>query len=229
MERLKTLSLFCGCGGMDLGLTGGFKYLSKTYSPNPVEIVFSTDYDPYSVKIYNHNFSHQAYLKDIKEIQSKKLPDHNILIGGFPCQSFSIIAQNPPRLGINDDTGKLFFEICRILKDKKPRFFIAENVKGIFSANKKKAFPLILKEFKNSGYLIKYKLLNSSHYEVPQKRERVFIVGFREKEDFLKFSFPAPLTEKEPPPLRSAIEKDIEKKYFFSERRFKECYEQKEK
>jgi len=87
--------------------------------------------------------------------------------------------QNPKRLGIKDEKGMLFFEMCRILKDKKPKAFIAENVKGILSANKGEAFPLIIKEFEKSGYNVVYKLLNSANYGVPQKRERVIIVGIR--------------------------------------------------
>ena len=95
-----------------------------------------------------------------------------MLAGGFPGQSFSIVAQNPKRLGIKDEKGMLFFEMCRILRDRQPKCFIAENVKGLLTANKHEAFPLIIKEFEESGYDVKYTVLNAATYGVPQKRER---------------------------------------------------------
>ncbi|MEZ5472141.1 MAG: DNA (cytosine-5-)-methyltransferase [Marinicella sp.] len=98
-----------------------------------------------------------------------EIPEHDILLGGFPCQSFSISAQNHPRLGYKDERGMLFFEMVKILKKKQPRFFIAENVKGILSANQKKAFPMIVKEFEKAGYHVKFQLLNASEFGVPQK------------------------------------------------------------
>lgn len=193
MAKLKVASLFCGCGGMDLGVIGGFSFLDKEYGENPFEIVYSIDIDEYCTKIYNDNFEHKCIIKDVREINIEELPQFDILIGGFPCQSFSISAQNPPRLGYKDERGMLFFEMVKILKEKKPRFFIAENVKGIMSANKGQAFPMIIKEFKDAGYFVTFKLLNASDYGVPQKRERVIIVGCRENEDFEKFRYPSPV------------------------------------
>ena len=175
---------------MDLGLTGGFSYLGKNYARNPFNIVYAVDNDPYCSQIYNANFKHKCEVKDVREIDIEQIPDFDLLIGGFPCQSFSISAQNPPRLGYKDERGMLFFEMVKILKAHQPRFFIAENVKGLLSANKKKAFPMIIKEFEEAGYLIKYSLLNAYHYGVPQKRERVIIVGFRDKADYDNYTFP---------------------------------------
>ena len=143
----------------------------------------------------------------------------DILTGGFPCQSFSIVAQNPKRLGVKDDKGKLFFEMCRILREKQPLCFIAENVKGILSANKRQAFPLIIKEFEDSGYQVKYELVNAAQYGVPQRRERVIIVGFR-NDLGIAFNFPEPpLTEEAYySPISIALEKTASEKYFFSDR-----------
>ncbi len=218
MEKLNVASFFCGCGGMDLGLLGGFSYNGKKYSKNPFNIVFACDNDPYCTRIYNDNFSTKCEIKDVRELNVSELPDFNILIGGFPCQSFSISAQNPPRLGYKDVRGMLFFEMVKALKEKKPRFFIAENVKGLLSANEHKAFPMILKEFQDAGYLVKYKLLNASKYGVPQKRERVILVGFKNEEDYKKFSFPD--ESENVIPLSVAIDKnaDTEEKWFFSQR-----------
>lgn len=172
----------------------GFEFLNKHYEKLPFEIVYAADNDSYASSIYNDNFTHKCEIKDVRDIELKKLPDHDILLGGFPCQSFSISAQNPPRLGYKDDRGKLFFEMVNVLKVKQPRFFIAENVKGLLSANKGKAFPMIVNEFKNAGYYVHHKLLNASKYGVPQKRERVFIVGFRNFEDYFSFMFPNSIT-----------------------------------
>ena len=141
------------------------------------------------------------------------------MTGGFPCQSFSIVAQNPKRLGVKDERGKLFFEMCRILRERQPKCFIAENVKGILTANKRSAFPLILKEFEESGYDVQYQILNSADYGVPQKRERVIIVGFR-KDLNITFSFPKAEIEDETQytALKTVIEEHVDEKYFFSER-----------
>ena len=154
MERIKVASLFCGCGGMDLGVLGGFAFLGKEYPENPFEIVYAVDSDEYCTKIYNENFEHKCIVKDVRDINVNELPEFELLIGGFPCQSFSISAQNPPRLGYKDERGMLFFEMVKILKERQPRFFIAENVKGILSANEGKAFPMIINEFRDAGYRV---------------------------------------------------------------------------
>lgn len=205
MEKIKVASLFCGCGGMDLGVLGGFSYLGKEYKSNPFEIVYSVDFDEYCSKIYNENFTHKCEIKDVRDIDIAQLPQFDMLIGGFPCQSFSISAQNPPRLGYKDERGMLFFEMVKILKERQPRFFIAENVKGIMSANEGKAFPMILKEFRDAGYYVVHKLLNASDYGVPQKRERVIIIGFKNIEDYQSFHYPAPVKRDERKVLRDVI------------------------
>lgn len=217
---LKVASLFCGCGGMDLGVSGGFEYLENHYPKLPFKTVYAVDNDPYATTIYNDNFEHKAETKDVRDIIAREVPEHDMLLGGFPCQSFSIVAQNPPRLGYKDEKGKLFFEMVKVLKEKQPRFFIAENVKGLFSANQKKAFPMIIKEFENAGYHIKYKLLNASEYGIPQKRERVFIVGFRDVADYFAFDFPEPITLESKIPLKLALDKqaDVDEKWFFSQK-----------
>ena len=189
MARLKVASLFCGCGGMDLGITGGFSFLDTDYPRSAFDIVYAVDNDEYCTKIYNANFDHKCMVKDVREIIASQIPDFDVLVGGFPCQSFSISAQNPPRLGYKDERGMLFFEMVKILKAKRPRAFIAENVKGILSENNKKAFPMILSEFSEAGYHVQYYLVNASKFGVPQKRERVIIIGFRDLQDQKNFLF----------------------------------------
>jgi DNA (cytosine-5)-methyltransferase 1 len=206
---------------MDLGIQGNFEFLGKHFDALPFEVIYAADNDSYATAIYNNNFKHKCEIKDVRDIIPSEIPDHDILLGGFPCQSFSISAQNPPRLGYKDDRGKLFFEMVNVLKEKQPRFFIGENVKGLLSANKGKAFPMIVNEFKNAGYHIHYKLLNASEFGVPQKRERVFIVGFREFEDYLNFRFPQPITLNDSKvKLKQVIDSQADKddKWFFSQR-----------
>jgi len=220
MEKIRVASLFCGCGGMDLGVVGGFSYLGKEYKKNPFEIVYAVDNDNYCTKIYNDNFAHKCEVKDVRKINIEEMPQFDMLIGGFPCQSFSISAQNPPRLGYKDERGMLFFEMVRILKERHPRFFIAENVKGILSANKGKAFPMIMKEFRDAGYTVVHKLLNASDYGVPQKRERIIIIGFRTVEDFHKFHYPQKVKSSDRKVLGDVImeEANHDESLFFSEK-----------
>ena len=218
MEKLKVASLFCGCGGTDVGLLGGFDFLGKYYNSNSMEIVYANDIDDNECKIFKENFGITPDNRDIRAVKTDEIPEFDILTGGFPCQSFSIVAQNPKRLGVKDERGKLFFEMCRILRERQPKCFIAENVKGILT-NKRSAFPLILKEFEESGYEVQYQILNSADYGVPQKRERVIIVGFR-KDLNITFSFPEAEIDDETKyiPLKTVIEKRVDEKYFFSER-----------
>ena len=219
MEKLKVASLFCGCGGTDMGLLGGFDFLGKHYQSNNMEIVYANDIEESACDLFEQNFGIKPDNRDIRTVTSEEIPEFDILTGGFPCQSFSIVAQNPKRLGIKDEKGMLFFEMCRILRDRQPKCFIAENVKGIMTANKKEAFPLIIKEFEDSGYDVKYTVLNSAKFGVPQKRERVIIVGFR-KDLEIDFEFPnAKITEEEYyEPLQSVIESVVDEKYYFSQR-----------
>ena len=219
MGKLRVASFFCGCGGTDVGLLGDFDFQGKHYDSNNMEIVYANDIDPNACAIFEKNFGVIPDSRDIREVKSDEIPEFDILTGGFPCQSFSIVAQNPVRLGIKDERGKLFFEMCRVLREKQPKCFIAENVKGIMTANKRSAFPLILKEFEDSGYDVKYSILNSANYGVPQKRERVIIVGFR-KDLKIDFKFPNLVFENEEQfiPLSTVVEDTVDEKYFFSAR-----------
>ena len=218
MKKLKVASMFCGCGGMDLGILGGFEYLGKRYAKLPYEIVYALDNDEYCTKIYNDNFKHKCVVQDIKSLDIASLPDFDVLIGGFPCQSFSISAQNPPRLGYKDERGMLFFEMVKILRERHPRFFIAENVKGLLSANKGKAFPMIIEEFENAGYKVVHKLLNAEEYGVPQRRQRVVIVGFRDEDDYNRFNYPTSINNRKTLGDVIDLSADNDDKWFFSQK-----------
>lgn len=219
MESLRLASLFCGCGGTDVGLVGDFDFLGRHYDKNPVQIVYANDIEGSACKIFEENFGVAPDQRDIRKVASSELPAIDLLTGGFPCQSFSIVAQNPKRLGVKDDRGLLFFEMCRILTEKQPKCFIAENVKGLLSANKGEAFPLIISEFEKAGYSVTYRLINAAQYGVPQRRERVIIVGIRNDLGF-SFEFPDIVCHDEADyaTLGSCVDEDVAEKYYFSEK-----------
>ncbi len=218
MASLKVASLFCGCGGTDVGLLGGFDFLGDNYAKNPMEIVYANDIEESACRIFEENFGVIPDRRDIRTVPASEIPEIDVLTGGFPCQSFSIVAQNPKRLGYKDERGMLFFEMCRILRKKHPKCFIAENVKGLLSANKGEAFPLIISEFEKSGYQVTHKLINAAAFGVPQKRERVIIVGIRNDLGF-KYEFPDDvLAEDDYAVLGDVVENQVDEKYFFSEK-----------
>ncbi len=219
MRTLRVASLFAGCGGTDIGVEGGFTFLGQKYEKHPTRLVYANDFDEAACNIFDGNFSIKISRKDIRTVDVDEIPDHDILTAGFPCQSFSIVAQNPPRLGIKDsEKGSLFEEICRILQAKNPQGFICENVKGILSANDSKAFPVIMQSLRNCGYHVIHLLLNAYHYGVPQRRERVFIIGFKNKKTLEAFRPPMPVDKFST--LGEVIfpEKSIPDKYYFSQK-----------
>lgn len=216
-NKIKVASLFCGCGGSDLGLLGGFQYLGKHYKRLPFEIVYAIDNDKYAVETYNANFEHPAVCEDITKVDFANVPDVDMMIGGFPCQSFSTV--NPTK-DTNDARANLYKEIVRFLQEKQPKYFICENVKGLLTLQKGAIIQKIVTEFSECGYNIQYRLIKAVEYGIPQRRERVIIVGIRKDID-LVYSYPDPIcTENNAVPLRSVIDRlDIEEqKYYFSQK-----------
>lgn len=223
MKKLKVASFFCGCGGSDLGIIGNFDYLGKHYAELPFEIDYALDIDKFAVQTYNKNFKHPAFCGDVKDVNVDELTDFDLLLGGFPCQSFSTV--NPTK-NTNDERANLYKELVKILKAKQPKFFICENVKGLMTLQKGEILKKVITEFESVGYQIKYKLLLGSNFGIPQKRERIFIVGIRKDLD-LAFEFPTE-THSEIPDLyqekwvalKNVIPKLVidEQKYYFSEK-----------
>ncbi len=166
MKKYRVLSLFSGAGGMDLGfINSGF------------EIVWANDFFLEAVESYKKNIGDHIVHGDITKIKSEEMPDDiDIVIGGFPCQGFSVA--NTKR-SMKDERNFLYKEMLRVIKDKKPSFFVAENVKGILSIEKGKVFEMIKKDFEDLGYTVEPRLLNAAEYGVPQARERVVIIGNR--------------------------------------------------
>lgn len=199
--EFKFIDLFAGIGGIRLGLerAGG-------------KCVFSSEWDSYAQKSYEAFFGEKPE-GDITKIDEQIIPDHDILAGGFPCQAFSIIGD---KKGFADTRGTLFFDIERILRAKQPRAFLLENVKNLVSHDKKRTFQIILDRLNKLGYHVHWKVLNALHFGLPQKRERVIIVGFKEN---LPFAFPKNDTPNYRP-LTDILEDDanVDKKHFANEK-----------
>jgi DNA-cytosine methyltransferase len=160
---MKYISLFAGIGGFDLAL-----------DKLGHECVYTNEWDKHAAKVYETRFNRPVDTRDIKTVSTEEIPEHDLLVGGFPCQAFSIAGK---RLGFDDTRGTLFFEIARILKDKQPKYFILENVKGLISHNSGQTFRTIISTIAELGYDCQWNLYNSKDYGVPQNRERIYIVG----------------------------------------------------
>lgn len=171
MLELRYIDLFCGIGGFRLAAQN---VLSK--QGIEAKCVFSSDIDLDAQATYEVNFGEKPF-GDIHQVVASHVPDHDILFAGFPCQPFSIIGA---LRGFEDTRGTLFFEIARILSEKKPKAFILENVKQLVGHNGGRTLVYIMEVLASLGYHAKFKVFNALHYGLPQKRERVFIVGFRE-------------------------------------------------
>jgi DNA (cytosine-5)-methyltransferase 1 len=203
METIRFIDLFCGIGGFRVAMDEAC--IENNLIP---KCVFSSDIDPYCQQSYELNFGYKP-VGDIRNINPDDIPNHDILFAGFPCQPFSIIGQ---MLGFEDTRGTLFFHIASILKQKKPKAFILENVKQLVGHNGGKTLKVIIKTLQDLGYNVQFTVLNALDYGLPQKRERVIIVGHK---DPILFSFPSPI--KPFKPLAQILEKKVHKKYLASE------------
>ncbi|MDJ0724351.1 MAG: DNA cytosine methyltransferase [Prochloraceae cyanobacterium] len=196
--NFRFIDLFAGIGGMRLAFenVGG-------------KCVFSSEWDIYAQNTYEANFGERPQ-GDITKIKPETIPEHDILLAGFPCQAFSICGD---RKGFLDTRGTLFFNIEEILKIKQPYAFLLENVKNLKSHDRQRTFKTIIKHLENLGYSVHHTVLNSLDFGIPQKRERTIIVGFK---DNIQFSFPKPIGIK--PNLSTILEndRDIDPKYFVS-------------
>ena len=203
---MKVLSLFCGCGGLDMG------FVKAGY-----DIVWANDFDKYAVKTYAANFDHQVILGDINEIELDSLPDFDVLVGGFPCQPFSMMGSEH---GFNDARGTLFFRIAeiirdRIRKDKKPKALILENVRTLKTHDKGNTFKTIKRILEEDlGYKVFCDILNTANFGIPQTRNRTYIVCF--SNDAADFAFPK--TVKLDKTLQDLLEPSVDNKYFLSEK-----------
>ena len=198
--KYNTIDLFAGIGGIRLGF--------EAYG---CQNVFSSEWDKSAQIMYEANFGEKPF-GDINDIEPRDVPDHDILLAGFPCQPFSIAGKG---LGFDDTRGTLFFNIEAIIKEKQPQAFLLENVKRLTTHDNGNTFRVITNNLKKLGYTVYHKIFNSLDFGVPQKRERIYIVGFK---DNIHFSFPKPLGYYRP--LSEFLEKDeeIPKSFFVSDR-----------
>jgi len=201
--KLRFIDLFCGIGGFRTAL-------KNAASDNGIltECVFSSDIDPFANEAYKANYGEMPS-GDICAIDAKDIPDHDVLLGGFPCQPFSIIGEGR---GFDDTRGTLFFEIARILKAKRPKAFVLENVKRLVSHHNGRTFNKIMEALRELGYTTEYRVLNALDFGLPQKRERVFIVGLLGP---MHFSWPSGTAGFKP--LGEVLERDVPIRYYASD------------
>lgn len=210
-DKLKCASFFAGVGGIDLGfeLTDAF------------ETVYANEVDTYPARTYELNSNIKVDCRDIREVQPDEIPDFDVCLAGFPCQSFSVAGY---RQGFHDAKGRgtLFFEVARIIEAKKPSIVFLENVKNLVTHDNGNTFKVILETLSELGYHVKYKVLNAMEYgNIPQNRERIYIVGFLDEEQYNRFKFPeaVPLTTK----LDDIIDfhTKMDEKYYYTSGKYK--------
>ena len=179
-NKLKVCSLFSGCGGLDLG------FLLSGY-----EIVFAIDSYSRACETYDKNLNLPIIREKIQNVSYDEIPDCDIVIGGFPCQGFSTAGWFKKE----DARNELYLEMLKVVEEKRPNYFLAENVMGLLSMEKGKVLEYILNDFRKLGYVVKYKAINCADYGVPQQRKRIFILG---AEKGRKISFPQPTHDETP-------------------------------
>lgn len=197
-KHLTAADFFAGIGGFRIG-----------FEKSGYRIVYANDNDKYCCQTYQANFG-EIDSQDVRHIDVNSIPDFDILLAGFPCQPFSMVGK---RNGLEDNRGKLFFYIVKILNAKEPQAFVLENVKHLLYQNGGQSFKRILDNLKWANYKIFYETLNSRDFGVPQYRERLFIVGF--KNHSIEFKFPIGKKHKN---LKEILEKKVDQRYYLSER-----------
>jgi len=201
-KMIKIIDLFAGIGGIRLGFEQAF---------SGVECVFTSEIDKFAIQTYKANFGEENINGDITLISEKDIPEHDILLAGFPCQPFS---QAGLKKGFSDTRGTLFFDIERILIEKKPKAFLLENVKQLKGHEKGQTLKIILEHLRNAGYKVYFDVLKARDFGVPQNRERIFIVGFLDQE--VDFKFPQPTNTETF--VGSILENSVDEKYTISDK-----------
>lgn len=190
MKHIRFIDLFAGIGGIRI-----------PFDELGYECVFSSEWDKAAATTYHANFGEMP-AGDITQIPAEKIPTHDLLLAGFPCQAFSIMGKMK---GFEDTRGTMFFEIERILQHHKPNVILLENVKQLVNHDKGRTFRVILQRLSALGYFVKWQVLNALDFGLPQKRERVIIVGFKKETDYFRFNFDF---NKQPYSLANILEKD---------------------
>lgn len=173
-NKFSVVSMFSGCGGMDLGFKGGFKFLGREYGALPFEVVWANDFSRAACATYANYFQRNIHMGDVWETLESIPSGVDALIGGFPCQDISV---NGLRKGVSGSRSGLYKAMVEGIKKAKPRVFVAENVKGLLMKYNHESLRRVIDDFGNLGYSVSYRLYKTANYGVPQARERVFIVG----------------------------------------------------
>ena len=192
--KFKVISLFSGCGGMDLGFTGGFSFLGKKYGKTPFEIVWANDFNEAACRTYARNIGQHIHHGDVWKLMDDMPEQADIVIGGFPCQDISV---NGKGAGVDGERSGLYRAMVEVVSRTKPKVFVAENVKGLLMKHNAESLKRVLTDFMGLGYEVTFQLYHAADYGVPQSRERVIIVGTRP--DVPRFNPPQPthaLTER---------------------------------
>lgn len=202
---MRVVSLFAGIGGLDSG-----------FIQNGYDVIWANDFDKYAVKTYQSNYKNPIILGDLNEIELNSIPSTDIIIGGFPCQPFSMMGEMK---GFEDTRGTLFFRIVEIINNQiergsKPKALVLENVRNLKLHDNGNTFKVIKKTLEDLGYVVYDKILNSADYGVPQTRNRTFIVCFSNKK--AKFHYPPKIKLENT--LQDLLEKNVDNKYYLSER-----------
>ncbi len=208
---LKCASFFAGVGGIDLGFEQ-----TKAF-----QTVYANEFDEYPARTYEKNFPLKVDVRDIHDVKSDQIPDFDVMLAGFPCQAFSIAGY---RKGFDDEKGRgeLFFELTRILEDKRPRIAFFENVKNLVGHDNGNTFRVICEQLDILGYKYTYQVLNAMNFgNVAQNRERIYIVAFRDKEDFEKFEWPKSIPLKKTVKDIIDFENRVDEKYYYTEGKYK--------
>ena len=204
-KTIKVATMFSGIGAIEYA----FRRLNIG-----TKIIFASDIDPFVKQSYLANYivDENNWYDDVEDIKGKKyLNKIDLLVGGSPCQSFSMVGK---RKGLDDTRGTLFYDFARVIKESKPKVFIFENVKGLISHDKGNTFSVIKSTFDELGYSYSYKVLNSKNYGVPQHRERLFVVGFKDTK--VDFEFPSPVELEHT--MQDFLEDYIDSKYYLKEK-----------
>jgi len=205
---METIGLFSGVGGIELG-----------FRQAGIKTIWATEIDEKAIATYKMNHDNKIVQGDIHHIPSGDIPDADIILAGFPCQAFSIAGY---RKGFEDERGNVFFQLARVIRDKRPSFVFIENVKNLVGHDQGNTYKVIRETLENYGYYLRHRVLNASEYaNVPQNRERVYMIGFLNKAHYDRFSFPDQVELTKTIHDIVDIDKKVDDKYYYNERNFK--------
>lgn len=202
---------FAGVGGIDKGFE----------AIDAFNVIYANEVDPYPVKTYELNSKIKVDCRDIHEVKPSEIPDFDVMLAGFPCQAFSVAGN---RQGFNDEKGRgtLFFELVRIIKEKNPSIVFLENVKNLVGHDGGNTFAVIIRNFAKQGYYIKHAVLNAMEYgNLPQNRERIYIVAFKDVKAYKNFEFPMPVVLDKKLSDIIDFNKKVDDKYYYTPGKYK--------